>query len=79
MNQTLKHNDCYTQQYGEDDILWMQNVKYNTPDSKVLHWSNMGSTWVLSAPDGPHVGPMNFNRETLVDMYTRRNQILLTH
>ena len=20
---------------------------------------NMGSTWVLSAPDGPHVGPMN--------------------
>ena len=19
----------------------------------------MGSTWVLSAPDGPHVGPMN--------------------
>ena len=20
----------------------------------------MGPTWVLSAPDGPHVGPMNF-------------------
>ena len=20
---------------------------------------NMGPTWVLSAPDGPHVGPMN--------------------
>ena len=28
------------------------------PDSKV-HGANMGSTWVLSAPDGPHVGPMN--------------------
>ena len=30
------------------------------PDSKV-HWSNMGPTWVLSAPVGPHmyVGPMN--------------------
>ena len=28
------------------------------PDSKV-HWVNMGPTWVLSAPDGPHVGPMN--------------------
>ena len=27
-------------------------------DSKV-HWANMGPTWVLSAPDGPHVGPMN--------------------
>ena len=26
-------------------------------DSKV-HGANMGPTWVLSAPDGPHVGPM---------------------
>ena len=28
------------------------------PDSKG-HGANMGPTWVLSAPDGPHVGPMN--------------------
>ena len=28
------------------------------PDSKVLG-VNMGPTWVLAAPDGPHVGPMN--------------------
>ena len=21
--------------------------------------ANMGPTWVLSAPDGPHIGPMN--------------------
>ena len=28
------------------------------PDSKV-HGANMGPTWVLLAPDGPHVGPMN--------------------
>ena len=28
------------------------------PDSKV-HGANMAPTWVLSAPDGPHVGPMN--------------------
>ena len=27
------------------------------PDSKV-HGANMGPTWVLPAPDGPHVGPM---------------------
>ena len=27
------------------------------PDSKV-HGANMGPTWVLSAPDGPHVGSM---------------------
>ena len=29
-----------------------------TPDSKV-HVSQMGPTWVLSAPGRPHVGPMN--------------------
>ena len=28
------------------------------PDSKV-HGDNMGPSWVLSAPAGPHVGPMN--------------------
>ena len=28
------------------------------PNSKV-HGANMGPTWALSAPDGPHVGPMN--------------------
>ena len=28
------------------------------PDCKI-HGPSMGPTWVLSAPDGPHVGPMN--------------------
>ena len=28
------------------------------PDNKV-HGANMGPTWFLSAPRGPHVGPMN--------------------
>ena len=28
------------------------------PDSKV-HGANMGPTWALSVPGGPHVGPMN--------------------
>ena len=28
------------------------------PDNKV-HGANMGPTWVLSAPNEPHVGPMN--------------------
>ena len=28
------------------------------PDSKV-HGANMGPTWVLSSPGGPHVSPMN--------------------
>ena len=30
----------------------------NIPDSKV-HGANMGPTWILSVPGGPHVGPMN--------------------
>ena len=36
--------------------LWKKDE--DNPDSKV-HGANMGPTWVLSAPDGPHVGPMN--------------------
>ena len=39
----------------EDEIVTDDDT---TPDNKV-HWANMGPTWVLSAPDGPHVGPMN--------------------
>ena len=37
---------------------FLMQILDNTPDSKV-HWANMGPTWVLSAPGGPHVGPMN--------------------
>ena len=32
--------------------------KYLCLETKV-QGANMGPTWVLSAPDGPHVGPMN--------------------
>ena len=32
--------------------------KRPVPDSKV-HWAYMGPTWVLSAPGGSHVGPVN--------------------
>ena len=32
--------------------------RFTCPDSKV-HGANMEPTWVLSAPDGPHVGLMN--------------------
>ena len=31
---------------------------WNLPDSQV-HGANMRPIWVLTAPDGPHVGPMN--------------------
>ena len=29
------------------------------PQESKVHGANMGPTWVLSAPDGPYVGPMN--------------------
>ena len=32
--------------------------KHTYQDSKI-HGANMGPTWFLSAPGGPHVGPMN--------------------
>ena len=44
-------------------LLWLLSLgctihNADIPDSKV-HGANMGPTWVLSAPDGPHVSPMN--------------------
>ena len=35
----------------------LDSISCVNPDSKV-HGANMGPTWVLSAPDGPHVDPM---------------------
>ena len=40
------------------------------PDSKA-HGANMGPTWVLLAPDGPHVGPMN--------LAIREHNIIVVH
>ena len=39
---------------------------WTDPESKV-HRANMGPTWVLSALDGPHVGPMNLAIRGLKD------------
>ena len=44
------------------------------PDSTV-HGTNMGPTWVLSAPDGPHVGPMNLD----IRLSTRLQCLPLSH
>ena len=40
------------------------------PDNKV-HGANMGPTWVLSAPDGPHVSPMNLAIRVYSDIHHR--------
>ena len=37
---------------------WRAKLRCIVADSKV-HGASMGPTWVLSAPDGPHVGPMS--------------------
>ena len=42
------------------------------PDSKI-HGANMGPTWILSAPDGPYVGPMNLAiKGAIIDRVTPR-------
>ena len=46
------------------------------PDSKV-HGANMGPNWVLSAPDGPHVGPHEpcYQGGPLVPQYPYTNPV----
>ena len=47
----------------------------NSQDSKV-NGANMGLTWILSAPDGPHVGPMNLAiREEAFSLGGRRMSV----
>ena len=54
---------CRRYNYYLTDVGRVLHICVNTrhqhcQDSKV-HGVNMGPTWVLSAPDGSHVGPMN--------------------
>ena len=61
---TWKHWKLFISGMSSTNIIIIDNTheynKYsvNVADSKV-HGANMGPTWVLSAPDGPNVGPMN--------------------
>ena len=45
------------------------------PDNKV-HGANLGPTWVLSAPDGPHVGPMKLAIRECKDLLTFSTVVL---
>ena len=49
-------NDCKRLYINLAGLILHETLRY--PDDKV-HWANMGPTWVLSAPDETHVGPMN--------------------
>ena len=44
------------------------------PDSKV-HGANMGPTWVLSAPCGPHVGPINLAVRAAIQQEKGRTRV----
>ena len=48
---------------------WAIDITF--PDSKVLG-ANIGPTWVLLAPNGPHVGPMNFAIWVVYEKHTTR-------
>ena len=59
------NNWCFVYTIRQITVVWFVTRLYSEclvfhvmPDNKV-HGANMGPTWVLSAPDGPHVGPMN--------------------
>ena len=43
---------------GDTKIQGTSSLVIDLPVCKV-HGANMEPTWVLSAPDGPHAGPMN--------------------
>ena len=57
---------CYTRHKQMHISTW----KLNHPDRK-FHGANMGPTWVLSAPDGPHVGPINLAFRTVFSEWQR--------
>ena len=46
---------CVIKVFMSSDMFLEKSLKIPYPDSNV-HGANMGPTWVLSAPDGPHVG-----------------------
>ena len=47
------------------------------PDSKI-HGADMGPTWVLAVPDGPHVGPTNFAIRVFFDETFQCNYLVAT-
>ena len=47
----FKYEECSV--HATDILIFFSDDKCIIPDSKI-HGANMGPTWVLSAPDGPH-------------------------
>ena len=59
------HNLLFWDDYK--NVLKRKMFSVRCPDSKI-HEANMGPAWVLSAPDGPHVGHMNLAIRVLIDI-----------
>ena len=57
LNHWSRDKKTYHQQFLVVSATFHMDIK-STPDNKV-HGANMWPTWVLSAPDRPHVGPIN--------------------
>ena len=55
-NQIISHYRNQCSQSSATPYIVLLGHNKSIPDSKV-HGANMLPTWVLSAPDGPHVGP----------------------
>ena len=64
---TVMINDLYPRSLFQRGLhIYAMTGISGFPDSKV-HGANTGPTWVLSVPDGPHVGPINLAiRETML-------------
>ena len=59
-----KLTHCCNFNGGSAKSTWKMAFKIHSvwpkiPRNSKVHGANMGSTWVLSAPDGPFVGPTN--------------------
>ena len=63
--------DLYHFWITRNQSFFISGIFIHTPPNRKVHGANMGPTWVLSAPDGSHVGPMNFAiRAALISLCT---------
>ena len=82
----INHHHAYVNQkidmlQVKTENTWLHLSVKVLPDSK-FHGANMGPTWVLSALDGPHVGPINLAigahfEVTGVDIWTGLTKIFM--
>ena len=60
---------------GAPGVKYMYQWVLCNPDSKFLV-ANTGPTWVLAAPGGPHVGPMNLDIKEVSAHYLAKKAVV---